>query len=109
MGRTAKVTVFSVPPTVEVEPIANRERRAKSEISPSREQRDRDEMRWVMNLIQEAKAEQEMNPMTVEEILAESERFALDGEKRAKELGIKTDPRSIVRLIHERREARKLA
>ena len=91
-----------MPPQVvkEVETLAREERRTKSELFREmvrvyhrfRDQRDRDETRWVANLIQEAKAERAKKPMTVDEILS-----------------IKTDPRSVNQLIHERRKARRSA
>jgi hypothetical protein len=70
-------------------------------------QLDRDEERWVENLIQEAKAEQARQPMSAEEILAEDGRLVRAGAKRAAKLGIKTDLRSATRLIHERRKVRR--
>jgi metal-responsive CopG/Arc/MetJ family transcriptional regulator len=116
MGRTTKTLGFSVPPKVlkEVESLARKEHRTKSELFREmvrvyqrfRLQRDRDEARWVANLIQEAKAEQAKQPMTIEEILAESERLSHAGAKRAKKLGVKTDLRSATRLIHDRRNTR---
>lgn len=119
MSRVTKTLGFSVPPAVvkEVETLAREERRTKSELFREmvrvyhrfRDQRNRDEDRWVANLIQEAKAEQTANPVTVGKLLAESERFARAGEKQAKKLGIKTDPRSANRIIHERRKARRSA
>ncbi len=101
----------------EVEILAKEERRTKSELFREmvrvyhrfRDQRDRDETRWVANLIQEAKAEQAKKPMTADEILAEGERFARAGAKQARKLGIKTDPRSATQLIHERRKTRRSA
>jgi hypothetical protein len=53
-----------------VETLAKQERRTKSELFREmvrvyrryREQRDRDDDRWIMNLIEEAKAEQAKNP-----------------------------------------------
>ena len=117
MARTTKTLGFSVPPQVvrEVEILARKERRTKSELFREmvrvyqrfRLQRDRDEMRWVENLIEETKAEQAKNPMTVEEMLAENERLLQYGVKRAKQLGIKTDLASATRIIHERRKARR--
>src|ERR1700693_677497 len=102
MARTTKTLGFSVPPTIvkEVETLARQERRTKSELFREmvrvyqrfRLQRDRDEDRWVANLIQEAKAEEAKKPMTVDELLAASEQFAREGAKQAKKLGIKTDP-----------------
>jgi hypothetical protein len=114
MPRTTKTLGFSVPPTVvkEVEYLAKKERRTKSELFREmvrvyqrfRLQRDRDEARWVANLIQEARAE---DPKTTEVILAESERLSRAGARRAKKLGVKTDLRSATRLIHERRKTRR--
>jgi len=119
MGRTSKILGFSVPPTLvkEVETLAKQERRTKSELFREmvrvyqrfRLQRDRDEDRWVANLIQEAKAEESKKPMTVDELLAASEQFAREGAKQAKKLGLKTDPRSVNKLIHERRKTRRSA
>jgi hypothetical protein len=99
----------------EVETLAKEERRTKSELfremvrvyNRFREQRDRDETRWVANLIREANAEQAKKPMTVDEIIQQSEQLARAGAKRAKKLGIKTDPRSVNQLIHERRKTRR--
>jgi metal-responsive CopG/Arc/MetJ family transcriptional regulator len=117
MGRTTQILGFSVPPAVvkEVEELAKEERRTKSELFREmvrvyrryRSQRDRDEDRWISNLVAEAKAEQERNPMSAEEMLAEDERLARYGARQAEKLGVKTDMRSINRTIHERRKARK--
>ena len=119
MNTTTRTLAFSVPLAMakEVESLAKQERRTKSELFREmvrvyhqfRSQRDRDELKWVKNLIQEARDEQAKNPMTVEEIIAESERFARAGAKQAKKLGIKTDPRSLTKLIHERRKVRRSA
>src|SRR5271169_3783816 len=115
MSRTTKIMGFSVPPTVvrEVEALAKEERRTKSELFREmvrvyrryREQRDRDDDRWIMNLIEEAKAEQAKNPMSVEAMLAEDERLARYGASQAKKLGIKS--RDIDRIIHEHRQSRR--
>lgn len=109
MARTTKVLGFSVPPALaqEVDRVAEQEQRTKSELFREmfrvykryREQRERDDERWVMDLIREAKREQEENPMTVEEMLAESDRLAHYGARKAKEMGIR--PKDIDRLIHE--------
>jgi metal-responsive CopG/Arc/MetJ family transcriptional regulator len=117
MARTTKTLGFSVPPALakEVESLARRERRTKSELFREmvrvyqrfRLQRDSDEARWVENLIQEAKAEQAENPMTVEEMLAENERLSRAAAKRVKKLGVKTDLRSATRVIHEFRKNRR--
>jgi metal-responsive CopG/Arc/MetJ family transcriptional regulator len=115
MSRTTKIMGFSVPPTVvrEVEMLAKEERRTKSELFREmvrvyrryREQRDRDDDRWIMNLIEEAKAEQAKNPMSVEAMLSEDDRLARYGAAQAKKLGLK--PKDVNRIIHEHRQSRK--
>ena len=119
MSRLTKVIGFSVPPAIvrEVEFLAKQERRTKSELFREmvrvyhryRGQRDRDEERWVANVIEEAKAERSRNPLSVETILAETEQLVLAGVTRAKKLGIKTDLRSATKIIHDRRKARRQA
>src|ERR1700683_5565478 len=101
MARTTKTLGFSVPPAVlkEVEILARKERRTKSELFREmarvyqrfRLQRDRDEARWVENLIQEAKAEQAKDPMPTRAMIAEDERLARYGAKKVELVGIKTD------------------
>jgi metal-responsive CopG/Arc/MetJ family transcriptional regulator len=116
MSRTTKIMGFSVPPTVvrEVENLARQERRTKSELFREmvrvyrryREQRDRDEGRWIMGVIEEARAEQEKNPIGVEALLKESDRLSRYGARQAKKLGIK--PKDVDRIVHDYR-ARKQA
>src|SRR5437016_3851563 len=99
MSRTTQIMAFSVPPTVvkAVETLAKQERRTKSELFRDmvrvyeryRIQRDLDEQRWVKNLIAEAKAEEAANPISVAEMLKESDRISRYGERQAKKLGIK--------------------
>src|SRR5438105_363825 len=106
---------FSVPPTVvrEVERLAKVERRTKSELFREmvrvyqryREQRDRDDARWIMNLIEEAKSQQDRNPMSADEMLAEDDRLARFGAAQARKLGLK--PKDVNRIIHEHRQSRK--
>ena len=112
MSRTTKILGFSVPPAVvrEVETLAKQERRTKSELFREMvrvyrrytEQRNRDDERWISNLIEQAKAEQATNPMSVDDMLKESDRLARYGEKQAKKLGLK--PKDIDRIIHEHRQ-----
>jgi len=71
-----------------------------------RDQRDRDEDRWIMGIIEEAKAEQERNPMSTERMLKESDRLSRHGARQARKLGIK--PQDIDRIVHDYR-ARKQA
>src|SRR5579871_4251788 len=115
MSRTTKIMGFSVPPTVvrEVETLAKQERRTKSELFREmvrvyrryRQQRDRDEDRWIMNVINEAKAEQSHKPMDRDEVLAEDARLSRYGAAQAKKLKIK--PEDVNRIVHERRRSRK--
>jgi len=110
-----KMMGFSVPPTVvrEGETLAKEECRTKSELFREmvrvyrryRQQRDRDQDRWIMSLIEEAKAEQAKNPMSTAEMLAEDERLASYGAAQAKKLGI--TPKDVNRLIHEHRKSRR--
>jgi metal-responsive CopG/Arc/MetJ family transcriptional regulator len=119
MSRTTQILGFSVPPALakEVSRLAKEERRTKSELFREmvrvyrryRSARDRDDDRLVMRIVQEAEVEQARDPMSVEEMLKQSERFARAGAARAKKLGIKTDLRSATKLIHERRKANRPA
>ena len=60
----------------------------------------------VLNtLIEEAKAEQARNPMTVDELLAENDRLARYGVRQAGKLGIA--PKDVSRIIHDHRQSRK--
>ena len=107
---------FSVPPTVvkEVETLARQERRTKSELFREMvrvyrrycSQRERDETRWIMGVIEEAKVEQAKNPMSAEDILKESARISRSGARHAKKLGIQ--PKDIDQIVHDYR-ARKQA
>jgi metal-responsive CopG/Arc/MetJ family transcriptional regulator len=116
MSRTTKIMGFSVPPTVvkEVKSLAKQERRTKSELFREmvrvyrryRDQRDRDESRWITGLIDEARAEQQKNLTSTEDMLKESGRLSRSGARQAKKLGIK--PKDIDRIVHDYR-ARKQA
>ncbi len=117
MSRTTKILGFSVPPSVvkEVEDLANQEQRTKSELFREmvrvyrrfRLQRDRDEDRWINDILAVAKAEEAINPMSTEDMLKESQRLSEYGAQQAKKLGIKTDMTNINRIIHERRKVRR--
>jgi hypothetical protein len=116
MSRTTKIMGFSVPPMIvsEVETLAKQERRTKSELFREmvrvyrrfRAQRERDEDRWILGIIEEAKAEQANKPMSAEEMLRGSDRLSRYGARQAKKLGIK--PKDIDRVVHAYR-ARKQA
>jgi len=111
MSRTTKIMGFSVPPTVvkEVETLARQERRTKSELFREmvrvyrryRDQRERDDSRWIAGIIEEAKTEQKTRPISTEEMLEESERLSRSGARQAKKLGIKS--KDIDRIVHDHR------
>ncbi len=114
MARTTKIMGFSVPPTLvkEVETLARQERRTKSELFREmvrvyhryRDQRDRDESRWIKGVIDDAEAEQKKNPMSTEDLLKETERRSRSGARQAKKLGIK--PKDVDRILHDYRARR---
>jgi metal-responsive CopG/Arc/MetJ family transcriptional regulator len=111
MSRTTKIVGFSVPPIIvkEVETLAKQERRTKSELFREmvrvyrryRDQRDRDENRWIMGIIEEAKAERERNLMSTEDMLKESDRLSRYGARQAQKFRIKQQ--DIDRIIHDYR------
>ena len=111
MSRTTEIMGFSVAPAIirEVETFAKEERRTKSELFREmvrvyrryRDQRDRDESRWITGLIDEARAEQQKNPTSTEDMLKESGRLSRSGARQAKKLGIK--PKDIDRIVHDYR------
>ena len=107
MARATKVVGFSVPPNVaeEVAQIAQEEHRTKSELFREmlrvyqrfRHHRDRDEARWVQELIQEAQDDHARHPMTAQERLHEEAELARYGADQARHLGI--TPPDIPRII----------
>jgi hypothetical protein len=102
MGGTTKTLGISLSSAAvkDVQDPAKKMRRTKSEPVEFDD-------RWADDLIRQAQAEVAAHPMTTKEILAESERLSRAGAERAKKLGIKTDIRSAVRLIHAYRRARR--
>jgi Ribbon-helix-helix protein, copG family len=112
MGRITKVIGFSVLPALaeEVEQVAKAERRTKSELFREmfrvyqvyRKQREQEEERWVMDLIREAKEEQEKNPMGPEELVKELKELAREVSLQAKKRGIR--PKDVNRIIDESRK-----
>jgi metal-responsive CopG/Arc/MetJ family transcriptional regulator len=115
MSRATKILGFSVPPTVvrEVELLAKAERRTKSELFREmvrvyqryKEQRERDEERWIKGVIEEAKAEESRRGISARAMVAEDVQLARYGEKQAKKRGI--TPKDVNRVIHEYRKNRK--
>ncbi len=105
---------FSVPPAVvkEVEHLAKEERRTKSELFREmvrvyhryRRQRQQDEDRWIMNLVEEVKAEEQQRPTPPEELAKEDAELVAYGARQARKLGIK--PKDINALIHAYRKRR---
>ena len=117
MSRTTQIIGFSVPATLvqQLEALAKEECRTKSELfremfrvyTRYRRIRDRDEERWILNVIEEGKREQSGKAMSRDEMLKESERLSTYGEQQAKRRGLKAGMNSVSRIIHERRRARK--
>jgi hypothetical protein len=54
-----------------------------------------------MGIIEEARAEQEKNPISIEDMLKESDRLSRYGARQARKLGIK--PKDIDRIVHDYR------
>jgi hypothetical protein len=54
-----------------------------------------------MDILEEARVEQEKTPMSAEQMLKESNRLSRYGARQAKKLGIK--PKDIDRLVHNYR------
>ncbi len=112
MGSLRKVIGFSVPPAIEreVAQMAKAERRTKSELFREmfrvykryHQQREQEEERWVMNLIREAKEEQEKHPRSKAELVAELEEFGREVAAKAKERGI--TGKDVNRIIYESRK-----
>ncbi len=112
MGRMTKIIGFSVPPALvdEVDQLAKEERRTKSELFREmlrvylryRKRRDLDDERWVADLIQEAKEEQEINPMTPQELVEELKELGREIVTQADKLGI--NPKDIDKIIYESRK-----
>ncbi|MBI3325105.1 MAG: ribbon-helix-helix protein, CopG family [Nitrospinae bacterium] len=112
MVRITKIVGFSVSPALakEVERVARREGRTKSELFREmfrvyqryRKQQERGEERWVTELIREAKGEQQRDPMTEEEMLKEEEELGRYGAEQARKLGIQT--KDINRIIDASRK-----
>ena len=107
-----KVIGFPVPPALaeEVEQVSKAERRTKSELlremfrvyQRSHQQREQEEERWVVELICEAKEEQERNPMTTEELAKELKELARDVSQQAKNRGITS--KDVNRIVDESRK-----
>ena len=107
MGRATKIVGFAVPPAVaeEVAQLAKAEHRTKSELFQEmlrvyqrfRQDRDREEERWVQDLIREAQDEQARQPMTVGAMVHEDAELTRYGAEQATRRGI--TPRDIPRRI----------
>jgi hypothetical protein len=108
---------FTVPPPMEeeLEQMAREEHRTKSELFRKmvrvyrsyRKRHPEPEIddEWVMQVIREAQEEQERNPMTPDELVAEFKELAREGGERAKQLGITEE--DIDTIIREERHKRK--
>jgi hypothetical protein len=58
-----------------------------------------------MGIIEEARAEQEKDPISIEDMLKESDRLSRYGARQARKLGIK--PKDIDRIVHDYRARKK--
>lgn len=115
MTRITETIDFSVSPAIarQVERIAKAERRTKSELFREmvrvyeryRKQEEQYDEVWVIRLIEEAKEEERLHPMTQEELKRETEELRRYGAAQAKKLGIKA--KDIDRIIHEHRARRR--
>lgn len=105
---------FSVPPALarDVESLAKEERRTKSELFREmvrvyrryRVHRDRDEERWVANLVEQVKAEERQRPTPAGELIREDDELLAYGARQARKLAIK--PKDIDALVHAHRQRR---
>jgi hypothetical protein len=114
---TMKHVGFTVPPPMEeeLEQMAKEEHRTKSELFREmvrvyRSYRKRHpepeiDEEWVLQVLREAQEEQERNPMTPDELVAEFKELAREGGERAKQLGITEG--DIDTIIREERHKRK--
>ena len=113
---TMKHVGFTVPPPMEEEldRMAHEEHRTKSELFREmmrvyrsyRKRHPEPEIddEWVMQVIREAQEEQERNPMTPDELVAEFKELAQYGARQAKKMGIDVDDDEVVnRIVHEER------
>src|SRR5919198_5625854 len=113
---TMKHVGFTVPPPIaeEFERIARKEQRTKSELFREmfrvyrsyRKRQPEPEIddEWVMQAIREAQEEQERNPMTPDELVAEFKELARYGARQAKKVGIDVEDDEVInRLVHEER------
>jgi translation initiation factor 2 beta subunit (eIF-2beta)/eIF-5 len=114
--QTMKHVGFTVPPPIaeEFEQTAQKEHRTKSELFREmfrvyrsyRKRQPEPEIddEWVMQVIREAQEEQERNPMTPDELIAEFKKLAQYGAEQAKKVGIDVENDEVInRLVHEER------
>jgi hypothetical protein len=114
---TMKHVGFTVPPPMEkeLEQMAKEEHRTKSDLFREmvrvyrsyRKRHPEPEIddAWAMQVIREAQEEQERNPMTPDELVAEFKELACEGGRQAKQLGITEE--DIDTIIREERHKRK--
>lgn len=117
MGRTTKVVGFSVPPAVaeEVAQLAKAEHRTQSALfrdmlriyQQFRARRDRDEARWMDDLIHEVHEAERHHPLTPEALLHEEAELADYGARQAQRAGI--TPRDLPRRLAAARQRHRTA
>jgi metal-responsive CopG/Arc/MetJ family transcriptional regulator len=114
--QTMKNVGFTVPPAMaeEVEQMARKERRTKSELFREmfrvyrsyRKRHPEPEIddEWVMQVLQEAQEEEKRNPMTDQETMALSEELMRYGAEQAKKVGLEVEDDEVInRIVHEER------
>src|ERR671930_1110154 len=106
--QTMKHVGFTVPPPIaeEFEQTAQKEHRTKSELFREmfrvyrsyRKKQPEPEIddEWVMQVIREAQEEQERNPMTPDELVAEFKELARYGAEQAKKVGIDVEDYEVI-------------
>lgn len=122
MSRVSKNLGFTVPPRMaeEFEQVAVEEGSTKSELfrrmfrlyqsyrKPLKQQGSATEA-WVERLILEAQAEERRNPMSAEELTAETERLMRYGAERSRALGIQSEEALNELLYADRQTSRQAA
>jgi Tfp pilus assembly protein PilP len=115
MSRTLEPTELAVPPALarRMEKLARQERRTPVallremlrlyERYRKKQEEDPYTEAWALRLMQEAREEERLHPMSVEEDEREEEELQRYGAAQAKKLGIKSD-KDIDRIIQEHRK-----
>ena len=117
MRKNTKIIGFSVPVSVaeDVDAIAQRERRTKSEVfqamlrlyKTESAKRGDDFDEWVNGIIVESLEEKQQSPMTAEQAITAFRSQAKTGQNKGAAQGRVRTEEDINRIVHEERKARK--